>query len=110
MQSNSPKISEEFIISKVQTVIDRKPDWDSRIKHLIIPFFIRSQKIYNWNIDEFQERLNELDLKINEIVFEDMKSITVMGDTARDKIRLNSRIFFDKNRKAILAYSQNSFS
>lgn len=108
IQDSPIKVSEEFIVSKVKAVLDRKPNYDARIKHLIIPFFIRSQKIYNWNIDEFQERLNELDLKIDTIVFEDLESITTMGDTARDKIRLNSRIFFDRNRKNSLACSRNS--
>lgn len=103
MQSNPKEISEDFIVSKVQAMLARKPNWDNRIKHLIIPFFIRSQKIYNWDIDEFQERLNELDIKIDKIVFEDLKNITEMGSTAQDKIKLNSRVFLGKNRKNFLA-------
>lgn len=102
--SQKPKeITEEVIVNKVQEIIDRKPEWDSRVKHLIIPFFIRSQKIYNWNIDEFQERVNELDLKINKITFEDLESSTVMGSTAGDAIKLNSKVFLDKKRQNCMA-------
>lgn len=110
IQSDQMKISEEFIVSKVEAMIDRKPDYDSRIKHLIIPFFIRSQKIYNWDIDEFQERLNEIDLKVDKILFEDFENITCMGDTSKDRIRFNSRIFFDRKRSADLAYISNLLS
>ncbi len=99
IKANPQKISEEYIVSKVQNVLDKKTNWDSRIKHLVIPFFIRSQKIYNWDIDEFQERLNELDLKIDKISFNDFGNITTAGNTAIDEIRLNSRIFLDKKRK-----------
>lgn len=105
MKSNTKEISEEYIISKVQAMLERKPGWDNRIKHLIVPFFIRSQKIYDWDIDAFQERLNELDDKIDKILFEDLGDITTMGDTAMNKIRLNSRVFFDKNRKIYMAYT-----
>jgi len=98
-ESTPEKPTEEYIASKVQAVLDRKPEYDSRIKHLIIPFFIRSQKIYDWDIDEFQERLNQVDLKIDKIVFEDLGNILTMGDTGGDKIRFNSRIFFDRNGK-----------
>lgn len=97
MQNTPTTISEKDIISKVQEVLDRKPEWDSRIKHLIIPFFLRSQKIYDWNADEFQERLNQIDLKIDKIEFEELRDITNLGGTAIDKIQLNSRVFFDKN-------------
>lgn len=110
VQTHMPKISEEVIVSKVQSMLDRKPEWDSRIKHLVIPFFIRSQKIYSWDIDEFNERLNQIDLKIDKIGFEDLGNITTMGDTAMDKIRLNSRIFFDRKRKTIMACYQNIIS
>lgn len=87
IQSNSTKISEEFIVSKVQDVLNRKSDWDSRVKHLVIPFFVRSQKIYNWSIDEFQERLNQVDLIIDKIIFKDFGNIVVMGNTGTDKIK-----------------------
>lgn len=97
IQSNSTKISEEFIVSKVQSVINRKPDWDSRVKHLIIPFFVRSQKIYNWNIDEFQERLNQVDLIIDKIIFKDFGDIVTIAD-AGATTRLNSRVFLDEKR------------
>lgn len=99
----SKEITEDMIIDRVQKLIDKKPEWNSRLKHLVIPFFLRSQKIYHWDIDEFQERLNQLDLKINKIVFEDLGSLTHMADTAMDKIRLNSRIFLNKNRRIKLA-------
>ena len=99
----SKEITEEFIVDIVQKIIDRKPEWDSRIKHLIIPFFIRSQKIYNWNIDELQERVNELDLRIDKIVFENLESLTIMGNTAGNLIKLNSRIFLDKKRRISMA-------
>lgn len=99
----SKEITEEFIVDRVQKIIDRKPEWDSRIKHLIIPFFIRSQKIYNWNIDELQERVNELDLRIDKIVFENLESLTIMGNTAGNLIKLNSRIFLDKKRRISMA-------
>lgn len=99
----SKEITEDMIIDRVQKLIDKKPEWNSKLKHLVIPFFLRSQKIYHWDIDEFQERLNQLDLKINKIVFEDLGSLTHMADTAMDKIRLNSRIFLNKNRRIKLA-------
>ena len=99
----SKEITEDMIIDRVQKLIDKKPEWNSKLKHLVIPFFLRSQKIYHWDIDEFQERVNQLDLKINKIVFEDLGSLTHMADTAMDKIRLNSRIFLNKNRKIKLA-------
>ena len=99
----SKEITEDMIIDRVQKLIDKKPEWNSKLKHLVIPFFLRSQKIYHWDIDDFQERLNQLDLKINKIVFEDLGSLTHMADTAMDKIRLNSRIFLNKNRRIKLA-------
>ncbi len=99
----SKEITEDMIIDRVQKLIDKKPEWNSKLKHLVIPFFLRSQKIYHWDIDEFQERVNQLDLKINKIVFEDLGSLTHMADTAMDKIRLNSRIFLNKNRRIKLA-------
>ena len=105
IKANPKEVTEELIVSKVQSMLERKPNWDNRIKHLIIPFFIRSQKINNWDIDEFKERLNELDIKIDKIIFEDLKDITTMGSTAQDKIKLNSRVFLDKNRKNFLASS-----
>ena len=108
--TDNKAISEQFIVDKVQEVLDKKPDWDSRVKHLIIPFFIRSQRIYNWDIDEFQERLNELDLKIDKIIFEDLGRLDVLGTTALDSIKLNSRVFFDRKRKICMACSKNSFS
>lgn len=98
LMQNPKEITEEFIVDRVQEIIDRKPEWDTRVKHLIIPFFIRSQKIYNWNIDEFQERVNQLDLKIDKIVFEDLEGITVMGSTAGDTIKLNSKVFLNRKR------------
>ncbi len=110
MQSKPKEITEEYIASKVQAMLDRKPEYSSRVKHLIIPFFIRSQKIYNWDIDEFQERLNQIDLKIDKIEFEDLGDITTMGDTATNKIRLNSRVFYNRNRKTILACNHNFVS
>ena len=109
IQESSIKISEEVIVSKVQAVLARKPNYDARIKHLIIPFFIRSQKIYDWDMDEFQERLNEIDLKIDTIVFEDLENITTMGTTAMEKIKLNSRVFFDKNGKNVWPVEKTLF-
>ena len=98
-REKKPKITEEYIVKRVQEVIDRKDKWDNRIKHLVIPFFLRSQKIYDWDIDEFNERLNFIDISIEEIGFEDLKSLDTMGSTADGKIKLNSRIFFDSKRK-----------
>lgn len=97
-------------MTKVQELLGRKPDYDNRIKHLIIPFFIRSQKIYDWNIDEFQERLNQLDLKIDKIIFEELENITTLGGTGVDKIKLNARVFFDGKRKITMARNANTFS
>ncbi len=95
-QNVKAEINEEIIVSRVQEMLDRKSDWDSRIKHLIIPFFIRSQKIYGWDLDEFQERLNQLDTKINTISFEEFDNMNILGDAAQDKIRLNKKVFFNK--------------
>ena len=97
-KDKKPEITEDYIVRRVQEVIDRKPKWDSRVKHLVIPFFLRSQIIYNWDIDEFNERLNFLDIEIDEILFEDLDSLDTMGSTAGDKIKLNARIFFDSKR------------
>lgn len=97
-RDKKPQLTEEYIVNRVQEVIDRKPKWDSRVKHLVIPFFIRSQIIYSWDIDEFNERLNKLDLEIDEIVFEDLESLDEMGGTAVNKIKLNSRVFLDSKR------------
>ena len=108
-ESTPEKPTEEYIVSKVQAVLDRKPEYDNRIKHLIIPFFIRSQKIYDWDIDEFQERLNQVDLKIDKIVFEDLGNITTMGSTGVDKIKLNSRIFLDKKGKLVWPVNKTIF-
>ena len=47
---NYDQLTEEYIVNRVQEVIDRKPKWDSRVKHLVIPFFIRSQIIYSWDM------------------------------------------------------------
>lgn len=106
----SKEITEDMIIDRVQKLIDKKPEWNGKLKHLVIPFFLRSQKIYHWDIDEFQERVNQLDLKINKIVFEDLGSLTHMADTAMDKIRLNSRIFLNKDRRIKLACRKSTFS
>lgn len=76
---------------------------------MIIPFFIRSQKIYNWDIDEFQERANELDLRIDKIIFKDLNSFAVLGSTSGNTIELNSRIFLNKNGKIIGPVARTMF-
>lgn len=95
-QVKQEDLTEEYIIDKVQEVLDKKDNWDSRIKFLIPAFFVRSQKIYNWNKDEFQERLNQLNIKIEEISFENLDDDYIMGKTSLDKIHLNSSVFLNK--------------
>ena len=92
------ELTEEYIVDKVQAVIDKKPEWDNRIRPLIKAFFVRSQKLYNWDADQFQERLNQLRIKTPKISFEDLHNISFLGATDKDKITLNSKVFLDKNR------------
>lgn len=110
MQDAPIKISEEFIVKKVQAMLEKKTNYDERIKHLIIPFFIRSQKIYDWDKDEFQERLNQIDLKLDKIGFEKMNDLSTLGDTSLDTIRLNSKVFLNRQRKTNFSCFSNSFS
>ena len=106
----SKELTEEMIIDRVQKLIDKKPEWNSKLKPFVIPFFVRSQKIYHWDIDEFQERVNQLDFKINKMTFEDLGSLIHVADTAGDKIRLNSRVFLNKKRRIKMACKKSNFS
>lgn len=102
IENETPQtLTEDVIVDKVKSLIDRKPGWDNRISHLIIPYFIRSQKVFRWSFDEFQERLNEFELRVNKIQFYKINKLTrrkgAVGLFEYDTITLGIKHFFSKN-------------
>lgn len=91
----SEDLTDEYIEKRVESMLDRKPNWDDRIKHIVLPFFKRSAILYKWSTDQFNERLNQVDLEVKEIKFVKLGE-EEMGSTAEDHINFNADAYLDK--------------
>lgn len=89
------KLTQQYIESRVKELIKEKPEYDRRICSILPEFFIRSSIIYNWNKDDFEERINNFDTSIQKISFEEMEDIYIAGNTAMGEIKLNSNMFLN---------------
>ena len=92
------ELSKENIEKRVSELIKRKPGFDRRIGAILPQFFVRSAIIYNWNKDDFEQRINSIDSTLNKIGFNKM-GIYTAGDTALDEIRINSRFYLNSKGK-----------
>lgn len=96
--SEPEKLTEKYIQERVSRLIQAKPGYDKRLSYLIPEFFLRSATIYGWGKDDFEQRINSLDSSVQQIGFEKL-GIYTGGDTALDKIRINSRFYLNSKGK-----------
>ena len=94
VNSNQEELTREHIEQRVKELIERKPNFDRRISILLPQFFLRSANIYSWNKDDFEQRINSIDLTLDKIGFKQM-GIYTAGDTAMDEIRINSKFYLN---------------
>lgn len=88
-------LNKSYIKDRVKELIEEKTGYDSNLTILLEEFFVRSSTIYQWSRNQFEERINNVESRINQMGFEFIEDIDIMGEASKDKVKMNERVFLN---------------